>query len=183
MNLNSIPCLHVRLWVHAPLTKCNITAIFEEEMGSGKTLEQSWTLKLLVKSNHKKSIEEMFNSESQSISTRTVWRELKRLRLNSCVAWRKTLSEHNDWTLEQRREVMWSRFTLFQCDGRTGVRREAGLSWLCILPCLIRCICLFHVWAHLHGFTPRYQKASAFSFSRNSCFFVNRWALDHLAVL
>lgn len=54
----------------------------------------------------------MLNSESQRISTRTVWKELKRLGLNSCVTWRKTLMEHNDWTQEQRRKVMWSRFTL-----------------------------------------------------------------------
>ena len=36
--------------------------------------------------------------------------------------------EHNDWTLEQWKKVMWSdesRFALFQSDGRIRVRREA----------------------------------------------------------
>ncbi len=79
----------------------------------------------------------MFNSESKSIYTCTMWREL-----NSCVALRKPLiseanrkkrlqfaREHKDWTLEQWKKVMWSdesRFTLFQSDGRIRVRREAN---------------------------------------------------------
>ncbi len=59
----------------------------------------------------------MFNSESKSISTRTMRRELKGLGLNSCAALRKQLiSEANrkkgldikDWTLEQWKKVMWS---------------------------------------------------------------------------
>ena len=79
-------------------------------------------LKRLVKSNCRKTTVElraMFNSESKSISTRTMQRELKGLGLNSCVALRKPLiseanrkkrlqfaSEHKDWTLEQWKKVM-----------------------------------------------------------------------------
>jgi len=67
-------------------------------------------------------------------------RELKRLGLNSCVALRKPLineanrnkrlqfaREHKDWTLERLKVVVWSdqsRFTQFQSDGRTRVKRE-----------------------------------------------------------
>ncbi|KAF7641747.1 hypothetical protein LDENG_00273020 [Lucifuga dentata] len=74
-----------------------------------------------------------FNSESKSVSTRTVRRELKGLGINSCVALRKPLiseanqkkrlqfaREQKDWTLEQWKKIMWSdesRFTLFQSDG------------------------------------------------------------------
>ena len=62
----------------------------------------------------------MFNGESKSISTLTMWRELKGLGLNSYVALRKPLiseaqrkkrlqfaREHKDWTLEQWKKVMW----------------------------------------------------------------------------
>ncbi len=82
----------------------------------------------------------MLNSESKSISTCTVWRELKGFGLNSYLALRKPLfseanqnkrlqfdREHIDWTLEQCKKVMWSdesRFTLFQSDGHIRVRRE-----------------------------------------------------------
>ena len=64
----------------------------------------------------------MFNSESKSISTRTMQRELKGLGLNSCVALRKPLiseanqqkrlqfaREHKDWTgaMEEGHVVWW----------------------------------------------------------------------------
>ncbi len=81
----------------------------------------------------------MFNSESKNISTRTMWRELKGLGLNSCVALRKTfiseanmkkrlqfIREHKYWALEQWKKVMWSdesRFTPFQSDGASEERR------------------------------------------------------------
>lgn len=70
-------------------------------MWSGKILidRDRRSLKLLVKSNHKKATVEptaMFNSESKSISTCTKRRELKGLGLNSCVALRRPLiSEAN----------------------------------------------------------------------------------------
>ena len=54
-----------------------------------------WSLKRLVKSNHRKTTVElraMFNSESKSVSTHTMWRELRGLGLSSCVALRKPLS-------------------------------------------------------------------------------------------
>ena len=52
------------------------------------------SLKRLAKSNQRKTTGELrgvFNSESKSISTHTMWRELKGLGLNSCVALRKPL--------------------------------------------------------------------------------------------
>ena len=97
----------------------------------------------------------MFDSESKSICTRTMRRELKGLGLNSCV--RKPLiseanrkkrlqfaREHKDWTLEQWTKVMWSdesRFTLFQRDGRIRVRREADevMPPSCLVPTAQTC--------------------------------------------
>ncbi|KAF7659613.1 hypothetical protein LDENG_00295490 [Lucifuga dentata] len=94
----------------------------------------------------------MFNSESKSISTRTMQRELKGLGLNNCVALRKPLisqanqkksfqfaREHKDWTLEQWKKLMWSdesRFTLFQSNGCIRVRREADevMHPSCLVP-------------------------------------------------
>jgi len=92
-------------------------------MWSEKTDRDRRSLKRLVKSNRRKTTVElraMFNSESKSISTRAVRRELKGLGLNSCVALRKPLiseanrkkrlqfaREHKDWTLEQWKKVMW----------------------------------------------------------------------------
>ena len=94
----------------------------------------------------------MFNSESKSISTRTMWWELTGLGLNSCVATRKPFVseanrkkwlqfalEHKDWTVEQWKKVMWSdkiRFTLFQSNGRVRVRREMHevIHPSCIVP-------------------------------------------------
>ena len=52
------------------------------------------SLKCLVKTNRRKTTAElraMFNSESKSISTCTVWKELKGLWLSRCVALRKPL--------------------------------------------------------------------------------------------
>ncbi len=57
-----------------------------------------WSLKRLVKSNRKNTtlVTAMFNSEGKSISTCTMWRDLKGLGLNRCVALRKPLiSEAN----------------------------------------------------------------------------------------
>lgn len=113
-----------------------------------------------MRSNRRKTTVElraMFNSESKSIYTCTVQRELKGLGLNSCVALRKPLiSEANwkkrlqfarelkDWTLEQWKKVMWSdesRFTRFQSDGRIRVRREADEMMLssCLVPTVQAC--------------------------------------------
>ena len=97
--------------------------------------------KRVVRSNQRKTTVElraMFNTESKSISTRTMQRELKGLGLNSCVVirkppisqadWKKRLQfarEHKDWTVEQWKKVMWSdesRLTLFQSDGPIRVR-------------------------------------------------------------
>ncbi len=118
------------------------------------------SLKRLVKSNCKKTTVEltaMFDSESKSISTRTMQRELKGLGLNSCVALRKPLiseanrkkrlqfaREHKDWTLEQWKKVMWSdesKFTLFQSYGRIRVRREADkvMHPSCLVPTIQAC--------------------------------------------
>lgn len=58
------------------------------------------SLKRLVRSNRRKTTVElraMFNSESKSISTRTMRRELKGLGLNSCVALRKPLISEANW--------------------------------------------------------------------------------------
>ena len=125
------------------------------------------SLKCLSKSNQRKTTVElraMFNSESKSISTRTMWRELKGLGLNSCVALRKPLiseanrkkrlqfaREHKDWTLEQWKKVMWSdesRFTLFQSDGRIRVRREADevMHPSCLVPTVQACGGSVMIW-------------------------------------
>lgn len=71
----------------------------------------------------------VFNSESKSISARTVQRETKWLGPNSYVALKLFISETNrgerlqlarnqkDWTLEWMKKVLWfddCRFTLFQ---------------------------------------------------------------------
>jgi len=82
------------------------------------------SLKLLVKSNRRKTTVElraMFDSESKSISKRTMRKELKGLGLNSFVALRKPLiseangkkrlkfaREHKDWTLEQWKMVLFN---------------------------------------------------------------------------
>ena len=99
----------------------------------------------------------MFDSESKSISTRTMRRKLKGLGLNSCVALRKPIiseanwkqrlkfaREHIDWTLEQWKKVMWSdesRFTLFQSDGRIRVRGDADevMPSSCLVPTVQTC--------------------------------------------
>lgn len=125
------------------------------------------SLKRVVRSNRRKTTVElraMFNSESKSISTRTMRRELKGLGLNSCVALRKPLisdsnqkkrlqfaREHKDWTLEQWKKVMWSdesRFTLFQSDGRIRVRREAGevMHPSCLVPTVQACGGSVMIW-------------------------------------
>ncbi len=64
----------------------------------------------------------MFNSESKNISTCTMWRELKGLGLNSCVAWRKTLiseaNRKNSFSLSESINIgLWS-----------NGRRSCGLS-------------------------------------------------------
>ena len=99
----------------------------------------------------------MFKSESESISTGTMRRELTALGPNSCVAlrkpliseanWKKKLQfarEHKDWTLEQWKKVMWSdesRFTQFQSDGRIRVRRESDevMHPSCLVPTVQTC--------------------------------------------
>ena len=71
----------------------------------------------------------MCNSGNKSISTLTLWRELKGLGLNSCLALRKPLiceaNRWENWTLEQWKKVMWSEywFTLLQTNGCIRVRR------------------------------------------------------------
>ncbi len=56
----------------------------------------------------------------------------------------KLAREHNKWTLEQWKKVMWSdesRFTLFQSDGRIRVRREADelMHSSCLVPTAQAC--------------------------------------------
>uniref|UniRef100_A0A8C9RQZ3 Transposase Tc1-like domain-containing protein n=1 Tax=Scleropages formosus TaxID=113540 RepID=A0A8C9RQZ3_SCLFO len=131
--------------------------------------DRDWrSLKRLVKSNRKKRTVEltvMFNSESKSISTHTMQRELKGVGLSSCVALRKPLiSEANrgkkgfnflrsikNWTLEQWKKAMWSdesRFTLFQSDGSIRVRREADemMHPLCLVPTVQTCGGSVMIW-------------------------------------
>lgn len=95
---------------------------------SGRNKEMWPTFKSQVKSNHKQNNNRTRLCKSNSISTITMRRELKRLGLNSCVASKKHLSEanwggerlqfareHKEWTLEQWMSVMLSdelRFTL-----------------------------------------------------------------------
>lgn len=87
-------------------------------MWSEKVLNYRVWSYLFVKSNHKISTIEltaMFYGESESISTFSMWRELKELWQNNCVASLKPLiseasqkREHQDWPLEQWNNVMWS---------------------------------------------------------------------------
>ena len=96
-------------------------------------------LQRLVKSNRRKTTVElraMFNSESKSISTWTMWMEHKGLGLNSCVALRKALISEANWKkgfnlLGRTKIELWSNGRR-SCDLR--VRRQADevmhLSWL-----------------------------------------------------
>ena len=83
--------------------------------------KKSWMIQdHLIRKNSKVELT-MYNSESNSISTCTVWTELKGLGLNCCVALRKPLiseanwikwlhfsCEHKHWTLEHgKSHVVW----------------------------------------------------------------------------
>lgn len=61
-----------------------------------------------MKSHHRNSTVElsaMFNSETKCISTRTMWRDLKELELNSCLALRKLLM--SDANRGKKGHVVW----------------------------------------------------------------------------
>ncbi|GBM12664.1 hypothetical protein AVEN_46151-1 [Araneus ventricosus] len=82
----------------------------------------------------------MFIMEHRGTLIRTIRRKLKGMEPNSCRPTRKPFvsainrekrlqfaKQHKDWTAEQWGNVMWSddsRFSLFQNDGRTKIRRE-----------------------------------------------------------
>ena len=112
-------------------------------------------LKRLVKKNRRSStqiITSKFCEGPKKVSQRTVRRELKKMNLGKRNPIRKPLvsaanrkkrllfaREHQNWTVEDWKNVMWSdesRFNLFQNDGRVKVWRQPheALDSSCITP-------------------------------------------------
>ena len=112
----------------------------------------------------------MFNSESKSISTRTM-KGTQGIGTEQLCSLKKTTNqwgnpnrkkslqfarEHEDWTLEHWKKVMWSdesRFILFQSDACIRVIREA--DEVMYPSCLVPTVQAFLSWWHEH--IPRWQ--------------------------